>query len=74
MLLRQIKLLVKTLIFLILTLKFSYSEEIKKIEIIGNDRVSNETIKMFGSISVNQNIDKKDLNSILKNIYSSNFF
>ena len=74
MFLRQIKLLVKSLIFLILTLNFSYSEVVKKIEITGNERISDETIKMFGSISVNQNIDKKDLNSILKNIYSSNFF
>ena len=34
MFLRQIKLLVKSLIFLILTLNFSYSEVVKKLKLL----------------------------------------
>ncbi len=74
MFLRQINLLIKSFIVVILTLNFSYSDEVKTIEINGNNRVSDETIKMFGSITNNQNLEEYDLNLILKKIYSSNFF
>ena len=53
---------------------FSFAEIIKKIEINGNERVSNETIEMFSKITVGDNIDQDDLNKILKNVYDSNFF
>ena len=65
---------IKVIIFIISLFSFAYAEVIKKIEVSGNDRVSIETIKMFSSVSVNQNLEKEELNKILKNIYSSNFF
>ena len=60
------------LIFLKTTL--ALSETIKEIEIIGNDRISDETIMMFSEISKNQIIKDTDLNSILLNLYETNFF
>ena len=64
--------------FLLLTLiLFSVNlraEVVKDIDIIGNKRVSDETIKIYGKIKVNENIDEKKLNEILKNLYSTNFF
>ena len=50
------------------------SEIVKKIEIIGNDRISDQTILMFSKISENQNIEDSDVNSVLKNLYESSFF
>ena len=50
------------------------SEIVTKINIIGNDRVSDETILMFTSLSKNQNINDVDINSILKVLYETNFF
>ncbi len=50
------------------------AEIIKKIEISGNERVSDETIKVYGDISINQNIDNIKINEIIKNLYSTNFF
>ena len=50
------------------------SEIIKEINIDGNKRVSDETIKVFSKISVNEEIDNYKINDILKNIYSSGFF
>ena len=50
------------------------SEVVKKIEINGNDRISDQTILMFSKISENQNIEDSDINSVLKNLYESNFF
>ena len=62
------------LTFLIFVPKFSYSEIINKIEILGNDRISSETIKMFTKINIGESIDDKDVNEILKRVYDSTFF
>ncbi len=50
------------------------SAELQKIEIFGNDRIPSETIIMFSGISENKKINEINLNSILKNLYESNFF
>ena len=50
-----------------------HSEIVNKIEISGNDRISNETIKLFSEVSVNDVLDKDNLNIILKNLYETNF-
>ena len=53
----------------------SSSEIIKSIEITGNKRVSDETIKVYGDIQqTGSDITKADLDVILKNLYSTNFF
>ena len=50
------------------------AEIVKKIEINGNKRVSEETVIIYGEIQLNQDYSNKDLNKILQNIYSTNFF
>ena len=50
------------------------AEIVNKIEISGNDRISNETIQMFSTVSLKDNIDDDVLNLILKNLYETNFF
>jgi len=50
------------------------AEVIKKINISGNSRVSEETIKIYGDIKINQDYTEKDLNKILNNLFSTNFF
>ncbi len=55
-------------------INYSYSEIVKEIKIIGNERISNETIKMFSQISINDNLESSDLNILLKNLYDTNFF
>ena len=52
----------------------SYAEIIKKIDIEGNDRVSDETIIMFSSVSINDEVDENYLNKIIKNLYETTFF
>ncbi len=52
----------------------SKAEIVKKIEINGNERVSDATIKIYGDIQVNKDYSEKDLNKILNNLYSTNFF
>ena len=57
-----------------LTLNSAFSEKVKKIEIEGNERISKETIELFSDISLNSNLNEKDLNLILKNLYQTGFF
>ena len=52
----------------------SFAEVVKNIEIRGNDRVSDQTIQMFSSISINDDIEISQINNILKRVYDTNFF
>tara|TARA_B100001057_G_scaffold176067_1_gene176734 strand:- start:754 stop:2994 length:2241 start_codon:yes stop_codon:yes gene_type:complete len=61
-------------LFFFCTLHNANSEIIKKIDIVGNERISNETILMFSDIKIDESINNENLNIILKNLYESNFF
>ena len=50
------------------------SQIINNINISGNDRISDETIIIFGGIEVNKNYNLDDLNIILKELYKTDFF
>ena len=63
------------LTFIILFLSsISNAEIVKKIQIEGNNRVSEETIKVYGEININEDLNETGVNAILKNLYSTNFF
>jgi outer membrane protein insertion porin family len=54
---------------------FSTAEIVNQIEITGNKRVSDETIKVYADIKqVGSDFTRTDLDNILKNLYSTNFF
>ncbi len=67
------KIILVTLISIFIS-SFSRAEIVKKIEIIGNKRISSETVKIYGNIEKNKNYSDKDLNSILNDLYNTNFF
>jgi len=50
------------------------AEIIKEVIIDGNKRISDETIKVYGDININQDYTENDVNQILNNLYSTNFF
>ena len=62
------------LIFFVLNFVPAYGEVLQKIEIVGNKRISNETIKVYGEIELNKNYSSDDLNSIIKKLYDTKFF
>ena len=67
----------KFILFFFLSVFFatqSFAEVVKKINISGNERVSDETVKIYGKIDHNSDYSEKDLNNILNNLYSTNFF
>ena len=47
---------------------------IKEVNVVGNKRISKESIIVFGQINYDRNYNQDELNSILKNIYDTNFF
>ncbi len=50
------------------------AEIVNTLEINGNKRISDETIKVYGEIELNKNLKESDLNNILQNLYKTNFF
>ncbi len=73
--LKKLKLLQYIFFICIISLNFTArSETVKKIEIFGNDRISEETIILFSTININETINEKKINNSLKSLYDTNFF
>ena len=66
----------KILTFLLFSLYFSTvkAEVVENIIIEGNKRISDETIKIYGEVELNKNFTESDLNKVLSNLNSTNFF
>ena len=47
---------------------------VNKIEVKGNNRVSKETIIVYGDISLGKNYETKDVNDLIKKLYDTTFF
>tara|TARA_B100000131_G_scaffold148825_1_gene144535 strand:- start:739 stop:2979 length:2241 start_codon:yes stop_codon:yes gene_type:complete len=52
----------------------SFADKVDKIEIIGNERITKDTILIFGKIDDKADFTDEELNKILKNLYNTNFF
>ena len=59
---------------LFLSKSILYAEIINKIEILGNERVSKQTIMIYGDIKKDINYDSKEVNDLTKRLYSTGFF
>ena len=69
---------IKIPLIIIFLFIFNYNSSsattVEKIEILGNDRISQETIKLFSEISLNDKMNKNELNLIIKRLYETDFF
>ena len=52
----------------------SFAEIIKEIKILGNERITSDTIKIFTTVKTNDDIDENKVNLILKELYETGFF
>ena len=68
------KIFFKFFLILILSTNLSFSDQITEIKIIGNKRISNETILVLGDINSGQEFTNENLNYTLKKLYETNFF
>jgi len=62
------------ILFFILFNVNSYSEVVNKVAVQGNERISLETIVIFGDIAIGQNYESEDINLLIKKLYETNFF
>jgi outer membrane protein insertion porin family len=67
----MLKIYITLIFFIFLNLS---AEVIKKIEVEGNDRISAETIKVYGDINIGKDYSAIQINEILKNLYGTDFF
>ena len=63
-----------TLFLSIIFLSSSFAEKVDKVVIFGNERISKDTIIIFGEIDIKEDFTDDKLNKILKNLYDTNFF
>ena len=52
----------------------SNAEVVKKVEVNGNERISLETIVIYGDISIGNNYESNDINLLIKKLYHTTFF
>jgi len=65
---------IKIIVFFLFSLSFANAETLKKFEITGNKRISDQTIIIFSEIKINEEITKKKLDDVIKKLYKTNFF
>ena len=71
------KLFLKLYIFIFIQsfiFNISFSDQINKFNIIGNERVSDETVIMFSNLEIGDNVNADLLNNTLKELYKTNYF
>ena len=54
--------------------KIALSEIVNSLNVTGNERISEESIAVFGEIKLGENLTAVDLNQIIKKLYETNFF
>ena len=52
----------------------SYSEVVKTVDVQGNDRITSETIMIFGDIVIGENYEESDIGLLIKKLYETSFF
>ncbi len=67
------KFIISLLIFFV-TYSVSKAEIVKSINITGNNRISSETVKIYGKIETNKDYNEIEINKALNNLYETEFF
>ena len=62
------------IIFILFQSNNSFADKLKNFKILGNQRVSDETIIMFSNLSQGQILNKPILNNVLKDLYYTDYF
>ena len=70
----MINILIKTSLVIFFLIVSANAEILKKIEINGNKRISDESIIIFSDLKTDVKVSKSDLDEAIKNLYKTNFF
>ena len=73
-----IKKLIRSITLITITLLFFFSvsnaEIYKEIKVVGNERLSVETVRMFSGLNLSDDLTINDLNLSIKKLYKTNYF
>ena len=69
-----IKILVIFFVIIFSIPSISFSEVVKKVSIIGNERITKETIIIYGDINIGADYEIQDINLLIKKLYETKFF
>jgi len=69
-----LKIFFSTFLFFVLFTKIIYAEVVNKVEVVGNKRISIETIVIFGDIAIGKDYEASDINSLIKKLYETSYF
>ena len=70
---KKISFFILTAIFLFLNTSLK-SEIVKDIKVVGNERISSQTIVVLSNINEGDDLNKNSLNIVIKNLYETDFF
>ena len=70
----MIRILLKSLIVYFFLTTVLFSQIINQIDVVGNKRISKETILVLGDINIGNELTTESLNNSLKKLYDTNFF
>ena len=70
----MIKKFIVTVLLFIFSTNLLMADEIKKILIDGNKRITDDTIIVFSGVKVGSQVNSDVLNEIVKKLYETNFF
>ena len=68
------KIFIKSLIILAISVNYLLADQIKKIIVTGNERISKETIILFSELRENDEITLDLLNEAIKKLYATTYF
>jgi len=68
------KIYVLVILFSIFFKVSSYAEVVNKIYVQGNERISQETIIIFGDVAIGKNYEESDISLLIKKLYETNYF
>ena len=68
------KYIFKILLILKITITYAFSDVINDVRVKNNNRITKETIITFGNIELGKDYSQDQLNDILIDLYSTNFF
>ena len=66
------KIFFQSLFFCTLIITISYAEIVKELKVIGNNRISAETIVVFGDVKFNEDYDTQKIDELIKKLYDTN--
>ena len=72
--LNKIKFLILIFVIKFLSITSTLSEQLKSIDVVGNDRLADETIILFSDLVVGQNIDANTINNTFKTLFDTDYF